>query len=68
MSFAADEIERLRAELAAAREALAFYAQHSTYITSTVYMSGVRAETAIERDSGERARAVLKKIKGGGDE
>lgn len=56
-----NQVNLLRAELAAAREALAFYAQHSTYRTSTVYASGKRAETAIERDSGELARKALRR-------
>lgn len=41
------------------REALAFYARHTVYQTSTVYMSGARGPTEIERDGGDRARAAL---------
>lgn len=41
------------------REALAFYARHTVYQTSTVYMSGARGPTEIECDGGDRARAAL---------
>ena len=56
---AADEIERLRAEIARKDAALRFYANRAAYRTSSVYMSGKRLETVIEQDNGDRARATL---------
>lgn len=54
-----DRAEAAERKVEMLRAALAFYAQHSAYRTCTVYMSGAREITAIERDCGERARAAL---------
>ena len=60
---AADEIERLRAEITRKDAALRFYANRAAYRTSSVYMSGKRLETVIEQDNGDRARAALNEEK-----
>lgn len=49
------------------REALNFYARHSTYRTCTIYMSGAREKTNAERDCGEIARAALAETENGDD-
>lgn len=59
-----DENTKLRAEAVRLRAALAFYANHAAYRTCTVYMSGVRPETAINQDGGDKARDALSKAEG----
>lgn len=54
-----EQLEKLGAENARLREALAFYARENSWKSSGVYMSGKSQATSAEIDGGNRARKAL---------